>query len=432
MALVRMFAQVVLLACLCCAFAEDAGVQSFATTPVPVVKAWKRLIITYTSDDASLNDSRIEALLGAGAFRLRKLFGSVNRELFELPVALHSADMDELLTRVAEEPDVDSAHLPTVQRPLVKRIADSVVSVGDSGSPNDPRHYMQWPLVDFTTTADYGINAPGAWQITTGDPNIAIAVIDTGGLNHEDLPTLAGVDMVDSPVARAPNTKGRDNDPSDPGDWIDMATQKQLWDEQGWECDIEDSGWHGTHVAGTIGALGNNGIGITGINWNSELVHARALQMCGGFDADITDAIYWAAAHPSVSGVNKRNSPVGVINMSLGGEGECSDVYKDAIAYAKSVGTVVVVAAGNEDMEASKSVPCNCPGVICVGATNRNGEMTAYSNFGTAVTLSAPGGEITLNSDGSLNRNGAVMSTFNAGKKGPTTDSYLEEEVRLC
>ncbi len=93
----------------------------------------------------------------------------------------------------------------------------------------------------------------------------------------------------------APCYNSRDADPSDPGDWITTSE-----DASGWFmlCGVKDSSWHGTHVAGTIGARPNNGLGVAGVNWVSNIVPVRALGKCGGYVSDIADAITWASAAP--------------------------------------------------------------------------------------------------------------------------------------
>jgi serine protease len=105
-----------------------------------------------------------------------------------------------------------------------------------------------------------------------------------------------------------------------------------------------------------------------------------------------------------------------VINMSLGGSGACDTTTQNAINSARSRGTVVVVAAGNANVNASNSSPANCAGVITVAATNRSGGKASYSNYGTVVDVAAPGG------DGGTGN--AILSTLNAGTRAPGADSY--------
>jgi serine protease len=122
-----------------------------------------------------------------------------------------------------------------------------------------------------------------------------------------------------------------------------------------------------------------------------------------GTSADIADAIRFAADHGAQ-----------VINMSLGGGGACDTTTQNAINSARSRGTVVVVAAGNESQNASNSNPANCAGVIAVAATNRSGGRASYSNYGTIVDVAAPGGDT----------GAGILSTLNAGTTSPGADSY--------
>ena len=117
-------------------------------------------------------------------------------------------------------------------------------------------------------------------------------------------------------------------------------------------CGAGNSSFHGTHVAGTIGAVPNNGIGIAGINWVSKIVPVRVLGKCGGYTSDIVAAIVWAAGG-SVSGIPANANPARVLSISLGGGGSCDPASQNAINTALSLGAVVVVAAGNENDNAA-------------------------------------------------------------------------------
>lgn len=150
------------------------------------------------------------------------------------------------------------------------------------------------------------------------------------------------------------------------------------------DSDARDFYGHGTHVAGTIGALTNNSIGISGINWNVQLLAVKVLNDYGsGHTVDIVAGIYYAA-----------DNGAKVINMSLGGDYRCaeSQSLQDAISYAVSRGVTVVVAAGNENADANNSSPASCNNVITVAATGPDDERASFSNYGSAVDVAAPGG----------------------------------------
>jgi serine protease len=269
-------------------------------------------------------------------------------------------------------------------------------------TPNDSMYTQQW---DFYETTG-GMSLPAAWDKSTG-AGIRVAVIDTGYRPHADLAgqILAGYDFItDTTIANDGN--GRDSDASDPGDWTAAG-------ECGAGQPASNSSWHGTHVAGTIAALTNNGSGVAGIAYGAKIVPVRVLGKCGGYTSDIADGIIWASGG-TVSGVPAIAARAQVINMSLGGSGTCDTTTQNAINSARSRGTVVVVAAGNEATNASSSNPANCAGVIAVAATNRNGGRASYSNYGTIVDVAAPGGDT----------GNGILSTLNAGTKGPGADSY--------
>ncbi|HEY8880605.1 MAG TPA: S8 family peptidase, partial [Roseateles sp.] len=273
-------------------------------------------------------------------------------------------------------------------------------------TPNDTSYSSQWDLYETTG----GIRAPAAWDLATGS-GVVVAVIDTGYRPHADLSgqIVAGYDMINDTAVSNDGT-GRDSDPSDPGDWTAAG-------ECGTGEPASNSSWHGTHVAGTIAAKTNNATGVAGIAFNAKVQPVRVLGKCGGYTSDIADGMVWASGG-TVSGLPANATPAKVINMSLGGGGACDTTSQNAINSARSRGTTVVVAAGNENQNASNSNPANCSGVIAVAATDRNGARAYYSNYGSIVTLAAPGGDVRSSSS-----NG-ILSTLNAGTKSPGADSY--------
>ena len=269
-------------------------------------------------------------------------------------------------------------------------------------TPNDPRYTEQWHYYEATG----GLRLPAAWDSSTGS-GIRVAVIDTGYRPHADLSgqILAGYDFI-SDTAVANDGNGRDSDASDPGDWVAAS-----------ECyagnPASGSSWHGTHVAGTIAAATNNGVGVAGVAYGAKIVPVRVLGKCGGYTSDIADAIVWSSGG-SVTGVPAIAARAHVINMSLGGSGSCDTTTQSAINSARSRGTVVIVAAGNENQNASNSNPANCSGVVTVAATTRAGGRASYSNYGTVVDVAAPGG----------GTGGSILSTLNSGTSSPGSDSY--------
>jgi len=275
---------------------------------------------------------------------------------------------------------------------------------GDSHGTVDSRFDEQWHYGNVN-----GLNLPLVWDLTTGSTSQVVAVVDTGYTDHSELSgrIASSADMIDDAILGR-DGDGRDNDGHDPGDY-----------NTGFEScsggSMKNSSWHGTHVLGTVGANAENGVGGVGVNWKAKLVAVRVLGPCGGWLSDIADGIRWAAGG-TVSGVTNNPYPAKVINLSLGGPGACSNTLQEAIDYARSQKSVVVVAAGNDgnNMDYYPYQPSTCRGVITVGATDSGGVKAYYSNYGKAVDVWAPGGTSFQ----------GVLSLGNSGSQGPMTEIY--------
>lgn len=275
-------------------------------------------------------------------------------------------------------------------------------------TPNDPRYAEQWAY--FETTA--GLRMPAAWDQSNGS-GVTVAVIDTGYRPHADMSGkfVAGYDFIaDTFIANDGN--GRDSDASDPGDSTRAGECGNGQPSQ----DLSAS-WHGTHVAGTIGANTNNSSGVSGVAFGAKILPVRVLGKCGGYTSDIADAMIWSSGG-AISNVAANANKARVINMSLGGGGACDSTTQNAINSVRSRGAVVIVAAGNSNADAANFSPANCQGVVTVAAVNRSGGRSYYSNYGSVVDVAAPGGDM---------RNGAgngILSTLNSGATAPGADSY--------
>jgi serine protease len=153
----------------------------------------------------------------------------------------------------------------------------------------------------------------------------------------------------------------------------------------------------------------------------------RVLGHCGGSNADIADAITWSSGG-SVSGVPANANPAKVLSLSLGGSGTCpsSSVLGQAITGAIGRGATVVVAAGNSNANAANYSPASCAGAVVVAATGITSTRAYYSNYGSIVTVAAPGGGVYKNdaSSGTQTTTGFIWSTINAGTTTPTTGTY--------
>ena len=274
--------------------------------------------------------------------------------------------------------------------------------------PIDPMYASQWDMHVPTTGKEGAANVSSAWSNATG-AGVVVAVIDTGSTNHPDLigntPDGWGVDMIENSFT-ARDGDGRDMNPTDEGDWS--------W---------YPSSWHGTHVAGTIGAAQND-IGISGIAPNVSIQHVRVLGAGGGSFNDVIDGIRWAAGlttswdgRPwSAFGLTDNAHPADVINMSLGGGAACWSTLQDAISQARAAGTVVVTAAGNSFRDAANFTPANCNDTVTVAAVGRVGGLAYYSNFGSIIDIAAPGGD--------MYRDSGILSTIGTGASTLTGYGY--------
>ncbi|MDD5298371.1 MAG: S8 family serine peptidase, partial [Rhodocyclaceae bacterium] len=210
-----------------------------------------------------------------------------------------------------------------------------------TSSPNDTLLPSQWALAM--------IQANKAWEVTSGSPDVVVAVLDTGvALAHPDLRNklVPGINILD--VSK----------------------------------DTSDDNGHGTHVSGIISAEANNGLGIAGIAWGSPIMPVKVMGASGeGRYSDVADGIVWAVDHGAR-----------ILNLSLGGY-SYSQTLADAVAYAQYKNTTIVAAVGN-DGNANPIYPAALPNVLGVAATDENDAAWRQSNRGGAVRLSAPGTNI--------------------------------------
>ena len=271
-------------------------------------------------------------------------------------------------------------------------------------TPNDPFYRTQWHYSQ--------ISLPDAWDITTGSQNTIVAVLDTGVMHsHPDLSAKISSDSYDfiSRSAVSGDGDGRDADASDPGDGRDNAACA--------DATSAASSFHGTHVAGTVAASSNNGVGVSGVDWSARIMDLRVLGCSGSGDAfDIAEAILYAAGLENVSGL-LPSEPADIINLSLGGPSP-SLFQLLAVEAAVNAGVIVVAAAGNEALEGNPvGYPAAFSNVISVGATDSAGQIAEYSTHNNMVDVAAPGGDTNLdvNADGIPD---GVVSTWSKISEG--------------
>jgi subtilisin family serine protease len=302
---------------------------------------------------------------------LLDLSGDDDSSLLRLPLP-PGLSAEEFARRAAEDDAVEFAEPIHLYRP--------------SKSPDDPRFKDLWGLSR--------VDAPAAWDKTTGDRKVVVAVVDDGvALNHADI----------APNLWVNPDEIEDNGQDDDGDgYVDDVHGYDFVDDDGDPSPATsgDVRWHGTHVSGTIGAVGDNGVGVVGVNWQVSIMALRALGPDGGRADALARAINYATDHGAR-----------VINASWGGGGTSQTLSK-AIARAGKRGVLFAVAAGNDGAK-KPEYPANLAldNVLSVGATAPNDALADFSNQGALVA--APGvGILSTTSPGRYERyDGTSMAT---------------------
>jgi serine protease len=332
-----------------------------------------------------------------------------------------------------------------LENAIAKLRADSSVEYAEPDArmhrhavPNDPLYSAQWYLQPVASTANgttaSAVNAQAAWDLTQGSRGVVVAVLDTGvRFDHPDLgraesggKLLPGYDFVSADTngaLTANDGDGWDADPSDPGDWISQ-TDKNTGGTLFSNCDLDDSSWHGTRVAGIVGAGTNNSAGVAGTGWTTWVLPVRVLGKCGGYTSDIIAGMRWSAGL-TVSGAPANPYPAKVLNLSLGGDGSCTNAYQSAVDEIVARGVLVVVSAGNDG--STVDAPANCRGVAAIGALRHVGNKVGFSNLGPGVTISAPGGNC-VNTGAGQPCLYSIDTTTNLGTTTPGSNDYTNQQ----
>jgi len=259
---------------------------------------------------------------------------------------------------------------------------------------NDPLLGQQWHYPS--------INLFQAWDITRGSAEVVVAVIDSGVIQHADLEANVRRDLG---IDTAAWTSFFHRPSPIPGSDV-----------------TSNFGFHGTHVAGTVAAVGNNGRQVSGVAPAVGIMPIQVFREQGASNVDVANGIYWAAG-VSRGPVPAPSRRADVINMSLGGLGPCPAALQEAINFARSRGIIVVVAAGN-DTDSRLFAPASCQGVVNVSALNRSLQPAYYSNCGQTIRVSAPGGETAPSFNGG--QNFSPLNGFGCRSDPGTSASLLD------
>ncbi|MGE5603115.1 MAG: S8 family peptidase [Nitrososphaerales archaeon] len=274
-----------------------------------------------------------------------------------LDVAVPVGQEQAIVQQLSSRRDVDYAEVDYVASAQVE--------------PNDPNYVSgtQWGLVK--------IGGAQAWEVTTGAPDLIIALVDSGiDLAHPDLASKLWKNTREVP------NNGKDDDQNGCVDDVNGCRYRASSGVSG-DGNVADDNGHGTHVAGIAAAATNNGAGVAGVSWQSPVMAVKVLDASGsGAYSDIAQGILYAA-----------NNGASVINLSLGGAA-ASQTLCDAVSAAVAKGKVVVAAAGNADKGRTVLYPAMCPGALAVGATNAADQRAEFSIPGPRVDLAAPGVQI--------------------------------------
>jgi serine protease len=322
--------------------------------------------------------------LAPGAIQLRHRLRGARDKVAQFRDEEELARWQTLLTAKALRRD------PAVQ------LAEPNFLLRPQAAPDDEAYPLQWHYEQ--------INLPAAWDLTVGSSEVVVAVVDTGILaGHPDLrgQLLPGYDFISDPE-RAADGDGIDPDPEDV------------------ERDI-GSGYHGTHVAGTVAAASNNRIGVAGIAWDTRIMPLRALSSEGGTNYDIGQAVRYAAGLPNDSGTLPPQR-ADIINLSLGGAG-FSQFAQELYTEVHEAGVITVAAAGNE-ASSSPSYPAAYARVISVSAVDLGRTLTPYSNFGRTVDIAAPGGDGRRDANGDGYPDGVLSTGAVEGENGAIEYAY--------
>ena len=359
---------------------------------------------------ASASGQRRASVFGSAADRL-STSGQEQRQMYDgssvikLQRKLNADEAADFINNVQEQPGVAFVEIDAWNEPFTIE-------------PSDPKYPDMW---HYKGNDEWGANVKEAWNLGYTGKGVNVGVIDSGITDHPDLKRNIIPDSGYDFVSREDYSRdgdGRDANPADEGDWTAAG-----------ECNSRnkgyDSRWHGTHVAGIIGAEWNDD-GVAGTAKDAKIVPIRTMAKCGGLTSDIADGLAWAAG-VEISGVPTNTHPADILNLSLGNNQPCGNVYQTAIDRANAKGARIFVSAGNSNQDTFLFEPASCKGVITVASTGPEGRKASYTNHGGEVDIAAPGGDQNYidYSDLKAKKDEArgIWSTLNTGKTTPEEPS---------
>lgn len=363
--------------------ATDQAIEHLTQTGASVAEETNRLIVTLkdetTNKDVLAHDaSALTDALDDATLVKDQVAGDTSTIVLETDTLLNEQEQKQTIAQLEADPRIESV------------TPDRLVRAISAAATTEPYYPRLWAF------AASQMNAAPAWASGYTGAGQTIGLVDTGYSNHPDLRApIASWDFVSS-TALSNDGNGRDSDARDMGN------------------NNANANWHGTFIYGQLAAQVNN-IGVTGIAHGANVNVARAMGLYGwGYETDMADAIVWEAGG-TVVGAPTNPAPATVINASFAWpSATCTPAMSKAINYALSKNIPVVVAAGNDGINANGVTPANCYRAIVVGASTSWGTLTAYSNWGSMLDVVAPGG--TTGND--------IFSTSNTGFSSIGSPTY--------
>ena len=331
------------------------GINSICLAAAHIDYMPNEILVKYKQNATVLGIQTSIDAIGENVGSIRKANG-IQQIIFN-----ENEDIQQRLEQLKQNPNVEFAQLNYIYRKAV--------------APNDALYNNLWGL-NNTIPGKEGndINAESAWTHASDCSNVTVAVVDTGiSWNHEDLNMNIWSNTDESVTSTDSDGNG-------------FVDDTRGWDFIDNDNNPDDDDGHGSHVAGTIGAIGNSGIGITGVCWSVKIMPVRVLDAIGsGTSLTVSQGINYAVSNN-----------VDIINLSLGSTGLNDTLLENAVINARDNGVVIAASAGNDgsDNDGSPVFPCsyNYDNIICVAALNQDYNLASFSNYGlTSVDVGAPG-----------------------------------------